>query len=647
MIRKLTPIAGLLAILAGCWFAVGRSETPADLTYINPSGIHTLDPARMSWTADFRVALNLWEGLTTWDPQTLLPVAGAAYLPPAVSDDGLTHTFSLRRDARWSNGEPVTSYDFVRGWRRGLEPGTATDYTFLLTDHIAGAVDYVAFRRRAVAALTALTRLAWGWSIDSRQAQALAAHSIYEEIEAAWPQPTRRPDPDETEAGWRDFATELSAAPIDWETFHVRLLRRHAASLDEEFAGVGIKAPSSHSLVVTLAAPCPYLLDLTAMPIFLPVHESIERLRRRSHGLPITPEGLVAYVPQWTKPAYHINDYPGLVTNGAYRLADWVFKRRLRMEANPHYHGASDVSCRTVDMLVHSSVSASLMSYERGAVDFLPSMTVPYDHEIARLARTGERPDFHLCNVMATQFLNFNCAGGVVLGRENPFGDARVRRAFALAVDKRQLVQRVLGRGDRIAHSFVPPGTITGYEPPRGLRHDADRARELLAEAGFAGGAGLPTIDLLCTHNDSKVMEALASMWEETLGVRVELRGKESRTFAEDKAHQRFMVARGNWYADYNDPTTFLNCLQTGNGNNDSAYASAAYDALLAAASRERDPARRSALLREAETMIVERDLPILPILFYSEPIAISPRVSGLYPNARLWFPFRYARVSP
>jgi oligopeptide transport system substrate-binding protein len=135
-------------------------------------------------------------------------------------------------------------------------------------------------------------------------------------------------------------------------------------------------------------------------------------------------------------------------------------------------------------------------------------------------------------------------------------------------------------------------------------------------------------------------------MWEQVLGVRVELITKESKTFSEDKASHRFMVARGNWYADYTDPTTFLNCLVTDNGNNDCGYSRAEYDALLAHARRERVPSERMAILREAERILLEQDLPLLPILHYSEPVAISPRLHGLYPNNRLWFPFRNATVT-
>jgi ABC-type oligopeptide transport system substrate-binding subunit len=174
---------------------------------------------------------------------------------------------------------------------------------------------------------------------------------------------------------------------------------------------------------------------------------------------------------------------------------------------------------------------------------------------------------------------------------------------------------------------------------------DVDGARRLLAEAGYPGGAGLAAVELLYTPSDELVCQAIARMWERSLGVRVELRSKESKTFAEDKANQRYMIARGNWFADYNDPTTFLDCLSTGNGNNDSGYSNPRYDALLAEANAATNPDFRAALLKKAEAIIVEEDWPIIPILHYATPIAIKPYVKGLYPNARLWFPFRCVKI--
>ena len=99
MIRGLAVVGAVVTALVASLFSFSVANR-ADFIYVNPSGIHTLDPARMSWLQDFRVALNLWEGLTTWDPQTLEPIGGSADFPPEISDDGLTHTFQIRGDAR-------------------------------------------------------------------------------------------------------------------------------------------------------------------------------------------------------------------------------------------------------------------------------------------------------------------------------------------------------------------------------------------------------------------------------------------------------------------------------------------------------------------------------------------------------------------
>jgi len=647
MIRPLFLFCGCLTLAILGLYAITSGEKRADFRYVNPSGIHTLDPARMSWTQDFRVALNIWEGLTASDPKTTTPIAGAALFPPDVSEDRTIYTFTIRDDARWSNGDPVTAGDFVRGWRRSMEPGTATDYTFLFTDHVAGAEDYVRWRRATVGALTALARLRDGWGVDAAQATALARHPVFTRIaETAGDSLPNRPA-DAAEWEGAAMAAQLSRLSIPWRDLHEELFRGHIAEMDAQFDRVGITAMDDRTLAVRLLRPCPYFLDLTAFPAFLPCHESIERLREGHQGAPITAEGLVVYDPQWTKPDRCRNDYPGLITNGPYRLMSWQFKRRARLAVNPFYHAAENIACGTIDMLVFDNISAAIMAYEAGDVDFLPAMDVPYDHEIARLASSGERPDFYQCDTLATYFLNFNCVSESVAGRPNPFLDSKVRRAFCLAVDRPAIVNRVLQRGDRVATSFVPSGAIEGYEPPSGLRYDPDAARALLAAAGHPHGKGLPPVELLYVASDERACQALARMWEDELSIHVELRCKETKTYAEDKARHRFMLARGNWYADYYDPTTFLDGLATGNGNNDSGYSSPRYDRLLAEAQRATDPAERAKLLREAERIIVEEDCPILPILHYTLPIAIKPYVKGLYPNPRLRFPFRYVTMEP
>lgn len=654
-------ILACAAALALRWAPIGPS---VDFRYVNSSDIHTLDPARMSWNQDLRLGLNLWEGLLTTDPRTLLSAAGVAEFPPVVSDDGVTWTFHLLTDARWSDGSSVTAEDFIRAWRRNIEPGTAADYAFFLTDTVAGAAEYAAWRSESVAVLTALARRAQGWPLDVKQNQILlnspAAQPVRDALRdrargnkgttsvGAVPDPPPRTTDDASE-------TDLNSIDLPWPALHEAALRRHAVDMEARFRGVGLEAPDPMTLVVHLRKPVAYFADLVTFPTMSPIHESIERLREGSPnpsdpaGLaaPLTPEGLVTYDPQWTKPDYHARGYTGLITNGPYRLTAWAFKRGIRLEVNPFHRDAARIPCRTIEGVVIEDANAALLAYEAGDVDFIPTIETPYDHVIFQQAASGKRPDFHVCALAGVFFFNFNCQAPSVGDRPNPFTDARVRRAFCLATDRRTLVRDVLQRGDRPAGSFVPRDTIPGYDPPDGLVFDVSQARALLAEAGYPDGTGLPVVELLFNTGGGQaaVCQAVARMWELNLGARVELVGKESKTFAEDKAAGRFMIARANWYADYNDPTTFLDVLITDNGNNDSGYASTAYDRLMHEAAAERDPARRMGLLRQAETIAVEVDCPILPLFHYCGLTAIRPGVEGLHPNARLVFPFKEVSV--
>jgi oligopeptide transport system substrate-binding protein len=589
MFPRILFACGLVLVTVIVIAASHGTHRRADFVYVNPAGIHTLDPARMSWTQDIRLALNIWEGLITWDARTLEAVEAVAYFPPEISADRRTYTFHLRDDARWSNGDTVTSRDFVRGWRRAMEPGTATDYASLFTSLIVGAKEYVDWRNQAVVELT-------------------------------------RPGRGDTEA----------------QPGHASALQAHSDEMESRFVTVGLRAPNDRTLIVELTRPCPYFVGLTGFAPFMPCHASIELLREKTDCVPLTAQGLVVYDPQWTKPDYRKGTYTGLISNGPYHLDRWMFKRGARLSVNPFHRDRDRIACKTIDMVEYSDTAASLLAYEAEEVDFLTDLNVPFDHEIARLARSGERTDFHPCTLLATYFFSFNCVSETVGGRRNPFTDARIRKAFTLAIDRDQLTDKVRRRGDRPARSFVPPGGVPGYTPPVGLERNIAEARALLAEAG---GIGPDPVELLYVAPDERMCQAMARMWEETLGVRVELRAQESKTFAEDKANHRFMLARGNWYADYNDPTTFLDCLATGNGNNDAGYSNPRLDALLRSASESTDAAARMDLLRQAETIAVEEDCPILPMLHYSEIIAIQPYVHGLYPNARLWFPFRNVTI--
>lgn len=141
-----TSLAALLTTGAALAATPEAGETLAEeqtFTYNVIDEIVTLDPGLLEVTDDADLSRNLFEGLMSQDPEGV-PVPGVA-TGYEVSEDGLTWTFALRPEAKWSNGDPVTAADFVYAWRRAVDPATASPYSwFIELMQVTGATDIIA-----------------------------------------------------------------------------------------------------------------------------------------------------------------------------------------------------------------------------------------------------------------------------------------------------------------------------------------------------------------------------------------------------------------------------------------------------------------------------------------------------------------------
>jgi len=618
--KVLLPVLILLALL-GAAFYLDRPQEPADLVFVNRGELHTLDPQRMSWLQDFRIAYNIYEGLVRWDNDTF-EIEPAIARSWDLSDDRRTYTFHLRDDARWSNGDPVTAHDFVYSWKRALLPDTAADYTDLFY------------------------RLEGGEAFFNKRGALLEQYR-------------QRPDRERT---GEHAAAAASALREETDAWFERL--------------VGVRAIDDHTLEVRLERPTPYMLDLLAFPVFYPVHPPTVEARVSLDGK----SGAIQQRHGWTKP-------PHLVCNGPYVITVWRYKRDLRLERNPYYWNPDRVVSDSVLSVSIEDPSTSVLAFESGSIDWLSDVSgVPYradmlveyrrymdrnharydalrdefigelrdelgprafaekygsrvddpylgyDRIMARLAaesppRVGERNNIHAFPAYGTYFYNFNCSETFQDGSENPFHDARVRRAFALAVQKKDLVEKVTRINQPVASTFIPPGSIPGYESPDGIGYDPGRARDLLAEVGWKDGDGdgtienangrpFPTVEILLSSGGGHegIAEAISAMWERELNVRTSIAVKESKVFSEDVKVHNYVVSRANWFGDYGDPTTFLDLCRSTNQNNDRNYRNERFDDLMARSDREPDPGKRMRMLEEAEAFIVDEELPLIPL---------------------------------
>lgn len=646
-------LAGLLAVLAaslvlaGLTFSTSLDER-ADLRFINGVEPETLDPQLLASQAGGRVVTALFEGLTRLDARSLSPAPGAAESWD-ISDDGLRYTFHLRHGLTWSDGDPLDASDFIYSWRRMLDPALGAEYAYLLhpvrggraLNTYAGLATTIedsllpALAQAAAAAPEAgLSAAAWRELVTRLPLHDSLQHSEDRSVRAlldrplsASGAPTARRDLDRFISGARDEAARLRQALAD-------IGGRFGESL-------GIYAPDPRTLVVELEAPTPYFTSLTAFYPMLPVpRQAIER-----HG------------DAWFLPEH-------IVTNGAFELERWHINDRIRLRRSERYWGRAEVHSRTIDVLPTENMTTALNLYLTGEAEWLPSW---YPIELA--LELKKRPDFYAHPQFTVYYYRFNTT-------RPPLNDARVRHAINLAVDRQLIVDEVMRLGQLPAHHFVPPG-IPGYEPPdSAIAYDVQRARELLAAAGFPGGRGFPGIGILYNTSEGhkKVAEVVANQLERNLGIRVTPYNQEWQSYQATTRALDYDMARAAWIGDYLDPNTFLDMWVTSGGNNQTGFSSPAYDAIIRGAAnmarfaenpepllaRLEQPeavrsllARRAAsddtnarrdlldqarmlLMREAEGILVRHEFPIMPVYFYVESGLAVPGLRGFYTELAL-----------
>lgn len=511
---------------------VARANREGVLHFSVGSEPADLDPHTVTGLADAKLVQALFDPLVSFEPGTLAPVPALAERWD-ISPDGLTYTFHLRADAKWSDGSALTAQDCVDSWRRILTPSLAADYAYFLY-LLRGA-----------------------------------------------------------------------------EAFH--------KGQTTDFSTVGAVASDAHTLVVNLTHPAPYFLQILLNSCWRPVNvRSIAAVGdpyRR--GTP------------WTRPGR-------LLSSGPFVLKEWTPQQRIVVEKSPTYYDRAKVRLNAIHFYPMDSIDSEERAYRSGQLHItwaLPlSKVLPMQQE--------KNPALRIDRQMETLFFRLNV-------RKAPFGDARVRRALSLSVDRDTIASKILPGGREPAPTIVPP-LLKGYVPPARKPYDPAAARQLLADAGHAGGAGLPPIEIL--YNNSEILrlvaEAIQQMWHRELGVEVRLVNQEYKSVFASRRNGDYQVLLGSWTADYLDATTFLDLWRSDSGNNHTGWSDPAYDALTDRANTIADPAARAAVLAQAETLVLDA-APIIPIYFNTHVYLLSPSVKGWQPTPTDHSDFRYVWLEP
>jgi oligopeptide transport system substrate-binding protein len=365
---------------------------------------------------------------------------------------------------------------------------------------------------------------------------------------------------------------------------------------------LGVAVADNNALLMTLEQPTPYMLGLLTHPSTFPVHAG----SIAEHGT------------EFTRPE-------NMLSNGAYRLVAWEPSSVLRLVRNEQYWNNAATAIDAVNYHVITQEMTEFNRFRAGEIDITGS--IPADGFQSVRAQFGEQ--MHVAPYLGVFFYGYNLT-------KPPFaGNAQLRQALSMAIDRETLVEKVIGRGEAPAYSWVPPG-VDNYEPIRLSYADMsaqDRnaaARRLYREAGFSEETPAQ-IELRYNTADIQQRIALAvqAMWADVLGVETTLVNEEFQVLlANMRAGDVTQVFRSSWIGDYNDAHTFLNILQSGNPSNMPSFANDKFDELMANAASQVDPKLRRVYLEEAERILLSEH-PVIPIYFYVSKHLVSPRVEG------------------
>ena len=398
---------------------------------------------------------------------------------------------------------------------------------------------------------------------------------------------------------------------------------------DEAMAGdpdaLAVSAPDDKTLVVELSSPCSYFEGLAAFATLSPVKEST--VEENGDAWATAPESYIS--------------------NGAFKMTEWVPDSYITFEKNENYWNADAVKLDKLTFLLIEDPNAAYSAYQSG--EALMIKDVPTE-EIPSLEGND---DFYIDPIIGTYYLSLNL-------NLKQFQDQRVREALSLAIDRKYVAETIMQGTYTPASNLLGEGWMdtdgsqfmdnaNGGKPYIDVEnYDAnlEKAKQLMADAGYPNGEGFPTITY--STNDAgyhiPLAEYLQKAWAE-LGITVEVDKVEWSRFTPQRRSGDFEIARNGWVGDYSDPSNMLDLFCTTNGNNDGKYSNADYDAAMELSRTTLDATERSQALHEAEDIIME-DAGCIPVAYYNDFYLMSNKITGAWHSSTGFWYFMYADIT-
>lgn len=380
---------------------------------------------------------------------------------------------------------------------------------------------------------------------------------------------------------------------------------------------LGVHALDARTLQIRLSAPTPYLPEMLAV-IWYPAPRQVIQ----AHGS------------AWMQPGHH-------VSNGPFKLAEWIPNQYVKVVKNEHFHGAASVHLDAVMHYPAEDIATSLRRFRAGELDIVTA----FPTQQLQWVRDNLPEALHITPTINLEAYLFNTS-------RPPLNDPRIRLALSMAINREMLVEKILRGGELPAYGIIPPAAANYPNHARAAfvelayEQRLSRARALLAEAGVSAAAPLQVeLRLNASEISKQVGLAVASMWKQ-INVGATLLGTEDKARLSDIRTGNYQIADSLRLSASADPFVFMQPFHSNAGpTNTTRYDNGQFDQWLDQAAITADLKERARLLERAEAQLLA-DQPMAPLYFYASKKLISPRTRGWIDNPKGINPARYLSLA-
>jgi oligopeptide transport system substrate-binding protein len=366
---------------------------------------------------------------------------------------------------------------------------------------------------------------------------------------------------------------------------------------------VGLTAPDATTVKITLTSPQPWFLQQLSHTSFIPVNKG----------------AVDKWGDKWTAPGHNVSD-------GPFKLTSWKHDASLTLVKNPDWYDASRVKLDKVDLTIITEGATAEQSFNSGNVDVNETGWPPSD-----TPRIKNTPAYQQFPSLGIYYYGFNVKA---------IPDVNQRKAMALAIDRKAIVDHITQTGQVPATAFSPEGipgakTINAGSTFLSPTANMDEANKYMAKVSNP----VKSVNLIFNNapGHKEIATAIQANWKK-LGLNVTLKQQDWPQFLKflgPPPDPSVGVYRNGWIADFPDDINFLSIFQCGSGNNNTNWCNKDYDNLLKQATAEPDQAKRYGLYKQAETMLTGAggEMPIAPIYWYTFAYQVADNVHGWNTN--------------